>query len=79
MFDDYRKRFRGHSNKFEHPAVKLPISSHIIHSHIKDHVNMVIWSLFMFRWHIMTLFHFNSLQDVGRECLNQLSVCLIHF
>ena len=72
-----RKRFRGLSNKCEHP-LKLPIS---VHNHIKDYVNMVnatIWSLFMFQWHLMTLFHFNILQDVERECLIQLNVCLIN-
>ena len=60
--------------------MKLSLSAH---SHIKDHVNMVndtILSLFMFQWlDIMTLFHFNILQDVVRECLNQLNVCIINF
>ena len=49
--------------------MKLPICAH---SHSKDHVNMVnatIWSLFMFRWHIMPQFHSTILQDVDRECL----------
>ena len=41
-------------------------------------VNATIWSLFMLQWHIMTLFHSNILQDVERECLNQLNVCLIN-
>ena len=39
-------------------------------------VNATIWSLFMLQWHIMTLFHYNILQDVKRECLNQLNACL---
>ena len=32
----------------------------------------------MLQWHIMTLFHYNILQDVERECLNQLNACLIN-
>ena len=53
----------------------------VLYSHIKDHVNMVnatIWSLFMMQWHIMTSYHSNILQDVERECLNQLNACLIN-
>ena len=42
-------------------------------------INASIWSLFMFQWHIMTWFHFKILQDVDRECLKQLNVCLIIF
>ena len=30
------------------------------------------------QWHIMTLCHSNVLQDVDRECLNQLNACLIN-
>ena len=41
-------------------------------------INATIWSLFMLQWHIMTLFHYNILQDVERECLNQLNECLIN-
>ena len=58
--------------------MKLPIGAL---SHINDYVNIVnatIWSLFMMQWHIMTSYHSNILQDVERECLNQLNACLIN-
>ena len=61
-FDD-RMRFCGHFYKIERP-MKLPMSDY---SHILDHVKMVNatkWSLFMFQWHFMKLFHFNILQDM---------------
>ena len=50
--------------------MKFPIS---YPSHVKDHVNMVnatIWSLFLFQWHIMTVFNFNILQDVKKRMFN---------
>ena len=56
--------------------MKLPIGAL---SHINDYVNIVnatIWSLFMMQWHIMTSYHSNILQDVERECLNQLNGCV---
>ena len=43
-------------------------------------VNSTIWSLLAFV-HVLIAyydFHFNILQDVERECLNQLNVCLIN-
>ena len=64
-------RFCGCSNKCNRP-VKLSVSAH---SHIKD---AIIWTLFMLQWHIKTLLNYNIIQDVERECLNQLNVCLIN-
>ena len=40
-------------------------------------VNATIRSFIMLQWHIMTLFHSTILQDVKRECLNQLNACLV--
>ena len=57
--------------------MKLPISAL---SHIKDHVNMLnarTWSLYILQLRFMILFHLTILQDVERECLNQLNACLI--
>ena len=58
--------------------MKLPISAL---SHIKDHVNMVnatTWSFYMLHSIIMIFFHSNILQDVEKECLNQLNAYLIN-